>query len=214
MESAIGIDLGTSKVALVLVDIKTRRIVESATALTDAQIDGLREGRSEQSVDKIFDAVDRCFKSIDPSLLSSVEVIGVTGQMHGVMLFNSSKGDTSNLITWQDQRCLEDGFLDELRDISGDRSINTGFGCATLAWLAKYDRDLLDRFDCASTVQDYLVSKICAADRVVTDPSDAASWGFFDIASNRWELEKVRACNIPESLLPDVVPCGSMAGYL
>ncbi|MFN8009214.1 MAG: FGGY family carbohydrate kinase [Terriglobia bacterium] len=40
--------------------------------------------------------------------------IGVTGQMHGILVLDRNRSNLTPLITWQDQRCLEDLFFGKL----------------------------------------------------------------------------------------------------
>ena len=51
--------------------------------------------------------------------LNNVRHIGISGQMHGVLFWNDDKDESgynrhSNLITWMDQRCNADGFIESL----------------------------------------------------------------------------------------------------
>lgn len=79
---------------------------------------------NEQDVGKILAAVDRSLNVLEEkysNYLSNVKCIGVSGQMHGCVLWKSSKIlsenyienfslneiKSSNLITWQDQRADE-----------------------------------------------------------------------------------------------------------
>jgi sugar (pentulose or hexulose) kinase len=56
------------------------------------------------------------------------------------------------------------------------------------------------------------ISLLCSLARPVTDPTDAASWGLFDLATLRWDVEAVRKAGIPVSILPTVVACGEVVG--
>jgi sedoheptulokinase len=134
--------------------------------------------------------------------------------MHGVVLWNNATEEVSHLITWQDQRCHEDGFLAKLRSKTGDDTAQSGFGTSTLAWLAEYDPTLLARYTSAATIHDYLVSTISKNSRSYTDPSDAASFGFFDLYSRTWRNDLIQKANIPHHLLPEIRPAGTLAGTL
>lgn len=209
----LGIDLGTTKVASVLVDPSTRSVLASASRVTSAALLA-REGHSEQDPAKIEEALDCCIESLPAESRAKVSAIGVTGQMHGVLLWNSSDKETSPLITWEDQRCNHGDFLADLRRVTKDAAISSGFGCASLAWLARFEASRFARFENASTVHDYIVARMCNLARPVTDYTDAAGWGFFDILDHTWEIAKARKAGIPVSILPEAVPPGSVAGLL
>jgi sedoheptulokinase len=132
--------------------------------------------------------------------------------MHGVVLLDEAGDAVSPLVTWQDGRCSEKGFLDDLASRSG-YALSTGFGGATLAWLARHGA-MPARAASAGTIHDVAVARLCGQARPVTDPTDAASWGLFDLRKLAWEADAAAAAGIPPGLLPEVRPCGSLAGNL
>jgi len=94
------------------------------------------------------------------------------------------------LITWQDQRCTRD-FLDSLPrgKTNNVPQLSTGFGCASLFWLARNNRDLVRQYDCAGTVQDFLVAKLCELDKPVMSTHNAVSWGYCDAIHAIWDKQ-------------------------
>ncbi|MDD3887020.1 MAG: FGGY family carbohydrate kinase [Victivallaceae bacterium] len=112
-----------------------------------------------------------------------VSAIGVTGQMHSVLLGRGQQ--ISPLITWQDHRCGEAA----LKRFSQKAQVilREGFGGATLARLAEAGQ--LAQWEFAATIGDYLVQTLTGNDVVVTDPTHAASWGLYDNAAGRVERD-------------------------
>jgi len=214
MQLALGIDIGTTKVAVVLVDLSSRQVIASQSAPHGADIRELAPGRSEQSVALIRSVLDGCIGQLSPSLRQTVSAIGITGQMHGVMLWSPSERNTSHLITWQDQRCLENGFVRELQIATGSLGLQTGFGCSTLAWFARHDPHALTRYQCASTVHDYFAALLTGRPQAACDPTGAASWGLFNLRTSTWDLAASDRAKIPRRSLPEVLPCGAMLGGL
>lgn len=212
--TSLGIDIGTTKVAVALVDAETKQTIATASRAHESDVQGLVVGRSEQVVSRILSCLDSCIDLLPEDARGAVTGIGVTGQMHGVLLSNHTTLATSHLITWQDQRCLEDGFLEQLRNSTGDSSAQSGYGTSTLAWLARYEPDTLQRYTSASTIHDYLVALISANPIVYTDPSDAASFGFFDLRSRTWRDDCISKARIPRHLLPTIRPAGQQVGNL
>jgi sedoheptulokinase len=143
-----------------------------------------------------------------------VAAIGSTGQMHGLVLWNMETRETSSLITWQDQRCLGDQFLEELRQITGEASLQSGYGLVSLGWLARHESGSVKRFQSAGCIHDFVVSSISDSSVSVIDPSDAASWGFFDLATRSWKVDQIQRAGIDVALLPEVRPAGSVVGEL
>lgn len=212
MTTILGIDLGTSKVACVLYDPSARKPLALSSVPHDSALEA-GSNRSEQEVAGIFNAVKRCLEKLPLEDRARVLAVGVTGQMHGVVRWNGEEGLLSPLVTWQDNRCTVSGFLDNLRQQTGDQTIRSGYGCATLAWFAREDKDG-GGYSNAATIHDFLVSKMCGLERPVMDPTDAASWGFFDVRSGCWRMDLIRAAGIDANMLPEIVPSGTVAGRL
>jgi len=206
----LGLDIGTTKVAAVIADSSS---AAAAVVSLDHRADlSVPMGRAEQDSEVLLDAAWRAVRELPAELRRQVRAIGLTGQMHGVLLLDSVGRPLSPLVTWQDQRCLEEGFLEKLIARTG-RPLSTGFGCATLAWFAAHHA-LLQNATSAGTIQDYATMVLCGRVRPATDPTDAASWGLFDLQSLAWDLTAVKAGGFDAALLPEVRPCGSCAGTL
>ncbi|XP_010609679.1 sedoheptulokinase isoform X3 [Fukomys damarensis] len=117
----------------------------------------------------------------------------------------------SHLVTWQDGRCSSE-FLASLPQPSSHLSVATGFGCATIFWLLKNSPELLQSYNAAGTIQDYVVAMLCGLRRPLMSDQNAASWGYFNTQSQSWNLEILRSSGFPVHLLPDIAQPGSAAG--
>jgi sedoheptulokinase len=207
----LGIDIGTTKAAAVIVAADGRA---RAAAAREHGAGGPRpDGRCEQDPAELLGAMRRAVRALPAGLRARIRTVGVTGQMHGVLVLDAAGRPLTPLINWQDQRCLESAaFLPRLSARTG-HALRTGYGCATLAWFAA-SRSLPRNATSAATIQDLAVAILCGAERPVTDPTDAASWGFFDAEHSRWDAAAAKSARIPAGLLPEVVPCGTVAGAL
>lgn len=212
MPICLGLDLGTSKAAAVLVDTSAAVTLDAASRETRADLQR-PDDIAEQSPAAILSALTDAVLGLEPALRSQVTAIGVTGQMHGVVLWNSPD-DTSDLITWQDRRCLRDGFLEELQARTGDPSLRSGYGTATLAWLARHEPGHLLRYASSGTIQDHLVAVLCGAGRPLMDSTDAAGWGMYDAGRHTWDEARIAGAGIPASILPEVARTETEAGRL
>ncbi len=207
----LGIDIGTSKTAAVITD-GGQRLLASHSGPSSAKAKS-SAGRSEQSSLILLDSAMSAVRRLPSSLRKKVKAVGVTGQMHGVVVLDGNGDPVSNLINWQDQRCLEDkDFLPWLNDRTGFR-LSTGFGSATLSWMVK-NRKLPRGSASACSILDLLVMRLCGLQRPVTDPSGAASWGLFDIRKTKWNMEAVRSAGIPAELMPKILDFKSVAGTM
>ena len=203
--NVLGIDLGTTAVKVSLINAISRELLGTWLSETRAAVNNdVVQSANEQNVSNILSAVDVCMSNISPGMLSKVTGIGICGQMHGLVLWKKAdirKADESygyglanqfskisHLYTWQDGRCSSD-FLSSLPPPRSHLRMATGFGCATIFWLARHQPELLEIYDCAGTVQDFLVTALCGLDKPVMSAQNAASWGYFDTMKNSWNTD-------------------------
>ncbi len=206
-QAFLGIDIGTSKTAAVVIDGSGKTIASGS--MTHAADLPAGPGLSEQDPAALLESARLVVAGLPAGARGRVAAVGLTGQMHGVLLLDARGEPVGPLVTWQDGRCTV-GFLDELRTRTGAQ-LRTGFGCATLAWYAAGAK-LPPQAVHAAAIHDWIAARLCGLARPVTDPTDAASWGLFDLALLDWNLAAVRAAGIPAALLPKVVPCGAVIG--
>ena len=207
----LGIDVGTTKIAVVVADGEGR--VEAAVSRVHEAGVPTPQGRAEQDVVMLLDKTWAVVRELPEALRQRVRGIGVTGQMHGVVLLDAGNTPLTPLLTWQDGRCLEDEtFLDALYEATGHR-LHTGYGLASLAWMQRHRQHPAEAV-AASTIQDLVVARLCDLPRPVTDPSDAASWGLFDLQTSAWDAAAVERSGLPLSILPVIHPFGRVAGSL
>ncbi|XP_066289726.1 sedoheptulokinase-like [Branchiostoma lanceolatum] len=223
----LGIDLGTTSVKVSLVDMDSSTTVFSTSRETGATVGFPTDPRGdEQDVAKILTCVQDCVEKIPEELVAGVTRIGVTGQMHGVMLWRAREGwryspishrfetgKVSRLYTWQDGRCTPE-FLQTIPSPRAHLPVATGNGCATLLWLARHMPEALEGFDRAGTVMDYLVAMLCGMELPVMSVQNAASWGYFDCGSRLWNREILEEAGFPCEVLPRVLDPGEVAGTL
>ena len=198
----LGIDLGTTSIKVSLLRNNTRNVVESFRCETGANICAEELNFAEQDVAKILGCLQHALGQLSSHYLAKVSSIGICGQMHGCVMWkgqscvtwNTSEADeyftssVSHLITWEDRRCTNE-FLATLPASRTNVAISTGFGCASLFWLQRNAPDLLDRFDCAGTVMDFIVCVLCQMNKPCMSSHNAVSWGYFDVHNMTWELD-------------------------
>ena len=166
----LGIDIGTTSIKASLLSHNTREVIENVRRETNANISDKNTSFVEQDVTKILSVLQHALGQLSPQLLARVNRIGICGQMHGCVLWkrgycmakswDTSKNNASNLITWEDRRCTNE-FLATLPLTQTDVAISTGFGCASLFWLQRNYPSLLEPYDCAGTIMDFIVCLLC-----------------------------------------------------
>lgn len=208
----MGIDIGTSSIAVVLWCPDKKRIINSVCIEHRAKIKELSVDRSEQDVDVLFRTVREAIEKLSGKNSTTIRAIGVTGQMHGVVLSNAALEPVSSLVTHLDRRCNSGELLNRLNKICCSQQIASGYGTATLAWLIEHEK--IPRATFASTIQDLLVARLVNLKRPMTDPTNAASWGFYNRMARNWYVDKLITARIPVNLMPTVVPSRTLAGQV
>ena len=199
----LGIDIGTSTVKVVLVEKETFHVVQEQSMPLGNHVQvGVPLNAYERPVQTILSCIESCISSLERGLLQHVRGIGVCGQMHGCVLWKGGQTflygrelqclpvqSCTNLITWQDGRCTAE-FVASLPKTCQHIPISAGYGCATLAWLQKFQPQTVSMFNRAGTIMDLIVCALCGnLDSVTMSAQNAASWGYLDVHDAEWEKE-------------------------
>ena len=80
----LGIDIGTSKNAAVIID-STGNLIADVSIMHNADVLA-KDNQSQQNPTQLLEGVFQCVNNLPLDFRSSVTSIGVTGQMHGVLL--------------------------------------------------------------------------------------------------------------------------------
>lgn len=196
----LGIDFGTFTVKTVIIEEGTSRTIYQSKPLGNHESVDIPNA-CERSVSKLLSALEACICAFDSETLQRVRSIGVCGQMHGCVLWKSTASFfncgrlqcpqekcSTNFITWQDARTAK--FLASMPASHQPIPISAGYGCATLAWLQKFQPEITEVFDKGGTMMDLVVCALTGSEgKVVMSTQNATSWGYFDISNMAWETD-------------------------
>lgn len=209
--NVLGIDIGTTTLCALLADSAYGGVIASETVANDTFVGGLPYEKL-QDPDKIFRKVLDLIDAVASE--HRIDIIGLTGQMHGILYVDASGRAVSPLYTWQDgsgnEACGAGSFSDELFDLTG-RRLSSGFGsmtlfCHTLRGTVPKSAVKI----CA--VHDYVAMRLCGASTPLTHISDAASFGLFDLKSNTFDLNAVSDASLDPSLFPQIADGAQLVG--
>jgi sugar (pentulose or hexulose) kinase len=222
MPIALGLDLGTTSVSAVAVG-DDGRLLAKATKAHHADVPGLPSGHAEQSPARILNVAVDTLREIAASLRVPPTCLGLTGQMHGVVLIDKTLQPRTNLITWQDKRSLEAAgngrsWLEEFRGRCNEAGMlrtgctpSPGYLAVTLFALQKQGL-LPEGTQYAVVVADWIAATLVAKSPT-TDRTNAASTGVYDLAQDHWS-DLVSDVGIDRELLPHIVESGEVIGHL
>ncbi|MFB3814524.1 MAG: xylulokinase [Terriglobales bacterium] len=209
MRCWLGIDVGTTGTRALLIDSKGK-IVAAATA-DHPPIHMPEPQWAEQ------DPADwwRAAKTAIPAALNAagitgtqVVAVGLTGQMHGLVLLDAADKVLGNSLIWCDQR--SQGQVDWINGLVGAENVLrwtcnpplTAFTAPKLLWVRQHRPELYGQARKLLLPKDYV--RFCLTGEYATEVSDASGTGLFDVAGRRWSAELVSALQVDHSLLPRV----------
>ena len=226
MPITIGIDLGTTTLTALAVDLDGGAVLARRTRPTAAETTATADkarGFAEWDADQVTAVAVECLRDVVAGLQGREVVgIGITGQQHGTLLIDRTGRAISPLVNWQDRRALEPfpgtthSYIQEAVRRVGDGAarrcgcrLSTGYLATTLFWYSQ--RGELPADATAIFLSDYLAARL-TGERPATDPTFAASAGVFDVADGQWDAEAIAALGLPIAAFPDVWPCGTRLG--
>ena len=220
MGVVIGVDVGTTKITSLALDVDTGDVLAVSTSPNDARVTSAADeahGRSEWNAERILQTTCQSVRDLGQQLGArrrAVIALGITGQQHGVVVVDDILRSRTPFINWQDRRGEEDcpgtgrTFTQEAIHRTGEGAaartgcrLATGYLGLTLFWLRL--NGLLPSVGTACFIADWVASQL-TGERPATEPSNAGSSGIFDSAHRRWDLPSVAALELPDGLLPPV----------
>ncbi len=154
-----------------------------------------------------------------PELAGSQPIaIGLSGQMHGVVVHDVRGRVIRACLTWADERGSD--RLDSLSTrvdpgrvlaITGN-PLNAGFSAAKLDWLRSNEPDVWRSVATILFPKDEL--RLRRTGEIATDPSDASGSLLLDLSTRTWSDELADAWGIDVAALPQILPSAAVAGSL
>jgi xylulokinase len=148
----------------------------------------------------------------------AIAAVGLTGQMHGMVLLDDAGEVLRPAILWNDQRTAAQcdaiterlGF-DRLIALTGNRAL-TGFTAPKLLWVRDHEPEVFVRVRHLLLPKDY-IRFMLTGDHVM-DMSDAAGTSLLDVAHRRWSDEVIAALDIPAAWLPRLAEGSEVTGVI
>ncbi|MES1161669.1 MAG: FGGY family carbohydrate kinase, partial [Rhizobacter sp.] len=153
-------------------------------------------------------------KGVEPK---DIAAIGITNQRETTVLWNRKTGEpVHHAIVWQDRRAeplcarlRDEGMADTIREKTG-LVIDAYFSGTKLRWLLDNvpgARAAAGRGELAfGTVDSWLIWQLTRGKVHATDVSNASRTMLFNVRTNQWDADLLKALDIPESLMPQVKP--------
>jgi xylulokinase len=212
----IGIDIGTSAVKAVLVDVD-QTVVATHEALLTWQAPF--PGWSEQDPDAWWAATKQALaglKAASGSAWTDVLAIGLSGQMHGAVVLDAKENVLRPAILWNDGRsgaeCARlEASIRNLGAIAGVPAM-PGFTAPKLLWMQKHEPEIFEKIAHILLPKDFIRLKLTG--ELATDLSDAAGTLWLDQANRNWSGELIKASGLDPSQMPCLLEGTEVSGIL
>src|SRR3954469_107344 len=203
----VGLDVGTTAVKGVAIDEEGHVL---ATASAEYPLSRPHPGWSEQEPEDWWRAAEDVLGRLPEG------PVGLSGQMHGLVVLDAEQRVLRPAILWNDQRtaaeCAEIEELvglTRLLELTGNRAL-TGFTAPKLLWLRRHERDLYDRVRHVLLPKDYVRFRLTG--ELAADVADASGTLLFDVRRRNWSEEVCAALEIPLDWLPPAHESTAIAG--
>lgn len=212
----LGIDLGTSAMKLVLIDEQKHVVAQITEEYEAAQPEkGFNEIDPEVWFDCMMSGMGRILESCDKNLLRG---IGVTGQMHTLIVLDGEGKAVRPAMMWNDIRTS--GLIPELRAEMGrlpegdylSRTISTGSPAANLYWMKLNEPEHYRKIEKFLIGPDYLVYRLTGS--YGTDYCEASTSCLYQMKEKKWSPEMRKLLGLSEDLYPEVRGSALAAGTL
>ncbi|MFZ1401261.1 MAG: xylulokinase [Candidatus Promineifilaceae bacterium] len=148
----------------------------------------------------------------------AIQAIGLTGQMHGLVLLDKNGDVLRPALLWNDQRTAAE--CDEMRtvigpqrliDITGNDAL-TGFTAPKILWVKNNEPEIYAKIAHILLPKDYVRYKLTG--EFATDKAGAAGTQLFDVRQRDWSAEVVGKLGIDPAWLPKTFEGTAVTGHL
>jgi len=212
MTALVGIDVGTTGVKAIAISAGGKVLARSERGYP---LSTPRPGWSEQDPEDWWRATEAALDELE---VEDVVGIGLSGQMHGLVVLDDAERVLRPAILWNDQRtateCAEIEELvglERLIELTGNRAL-TGFTAPKLLWLRRHEPDTYARVRHVLLPKDYVRLRLTGEHAI--DAADASGTLLLDVANRRWSDDVLDALSLPRDWLPPVLESPAVSGHV
>jgi xylulokinase len=218
MQTLLGIDLGTTGVKAEIFAAEDGHVVSSAFG--EYPLAHPQPGWAEQNPGEWWQAtvavIRACLaQGVEPR---DVQAVGLSGQMHGVVLLDQEGQVLRPSIIWADQRSAPQSLWITER-VGADRLVSLvsnpalpGFSASKILWIRQHEPALFEQARRILLPKDYIRYRLTGIQAI--EISDAAGTNLLDVQHGAWSTAVLEAIELDPALLPPVVPADAVAGTI
>lgn len=222
-EYILAIDHGTTSTRAILFDHDCQI---KAISQKEGGVDYPKPGWVEQDATQIWlDTLAVMADVLNKSGIApeQVKAIGISNQRETTVIWDKKTGlPVYKAIVWQSRqtsdicdRWKKEGLEDMIREKTGLR-IDPYFSASKIVWILENVPGVREKAENGSlmfgNMDSWLVWKLTGGEQHITDASNASRTLLCNIAEVAWDQDLLKAFNIPEQLLPRIVPTSQVYG--
>jgi xylulokinase len=209
----LGLDIGTSSVKALLLAEDGSACGEGAASYA---VRAPQRGWAETSPEDWWNAAAQAARAAIGWRGAEVTGLGLSGQMHGVVLAAGDGRSLRPAVLWADSRSVEQlSQYHGLDEHSRRRLANppaAGMAGPSLLWLRDHESDNYLSARWALQPKDWLRLRLTG--EAASEPSDASATLLYDLKSDGWANDLLDNLGLRTELLPPLVTSGEVAGTL
>ena len=217
MKYWLGLDIGTGGSRVLRVDAGGR-VVDAVTAPHE-EMHMPRPLWAEQRPENWWEAAQQAIREVlgeSDIAADDIAAVGLSGQMHGLVLLDADHHVIRPALIWCDQR--SQAQVDWINDTAGPEmvleqtanQVLTGFTAPKLLWVRDNEPAAYERTRQVLLPKDYV--RFCLTGEFAGDVSDASGTALFDVVNRRWADPLIDKLGIDRGLLPRVVESPEITG--
>jgi xylulokinase len=213
----LGIDVGTGGTRALLVD--ERGEVRHACTAAHEDVHMEQPLWAEQRPDNWWDAARQAVRNVLTEAKANgkdVRGVGLSGQMHGLVMLDADNHVIRPALIWSDQR--SQAQVDWINRTLGKEAVLrytanpvlTGFTLPKLLWVRDNEPRNFERMKKMLLPKDYVRFQLTGD--YASDVSDSSGTALFDVVERRWSFEMVDALKLDRGILPRVYESSDVTG--
>ena len=220
-EYAIGFDIGSSSVKASIVNLETRVVMGTTHyPQTEMAVISSQTGWAEQQPELWWENLCHASKKLIAELqinVNKIKSIGISYQMHGLVVIDSNQQVLRPAIIWSDSRAVKIGNY-AFEDLGEEKCLTHllnspgNFTASKLKWVADNEPELFARVDKFLLPGDYIAMRMTGeVATTVSGLSEAILWDYKKGKVANFVLDYY---GISSALVPEIVPTFAEHGHL
>lgn len=215
----LGLDIGTSSIKASVVDAQTKKVISSAQYPdVESAISSPQAGWAEQDPEMWWEHTQKAIERVNTSGKfnpGDIVSIGISYQMHGLVIVDKNKKVLRPSIIWCDSRAVETGnqaFEKIGKEKALSHLLNSpgNFTASKLAWVKAHEPQIFEQAYKMMLPGDYIAMMLTG--EITTSNSGLSEGIFWDFVSNTVSEDVLSCYGFSKDIIPEIRPVFSNHG--